>query len=94
MFVALDDPLIVNVNDPAADALAKEMLFPPTSATLIPVPVIEVPPPLNDCVPAPPLGVGPTIVMEFAPVFSVMFAPATMIIVPVLVAAAVPSAAT
>ncbi len=43
---------MVKVNEPAAEALANEILFPPTSATLIPVPVIDVPPPLKDCVPS------------------------------------------
>jgi hypothetical protein len=53
LLIALDDPLIVRVNDPAADALAREILFPPTNATLIAAPVIDVPPPLKDCVAAP-----------------------------------------
>ena len=52
LFVALDEPLIVKVSDPAPDAEANEILFPPTMATLIAVPVIEVPPPMKDCVPA------------------------------------------
>ena len=43
----------MRVNDPAADALAREILFPPTNATLIAAPVIEVPPPLKDWVAAP-----------------------------------------
>jgi hypothetical protein len=41
-----------------------------------------------------PAAAGPMIVMLLAPVFSVIFAPATRTMVPVLVAAAVPKAAT
>ena len=58
LFSALLEALIVRVRDPAPEALANEMLFPPTTAKLTAVPVTLVPPPLNDCVaaaPAPPL---------------------------------------
>lgn len=44
---------MVRVNEPAPDALAREILLPPTNATLIAAPVTDVPPPLNDCVAAP-----------------------------------------
>lgn len=87
---ALEEALTVRLNDPAPEALASDTLFPPNNATLIPVPVIEVPPPLKDCVAAPAPGLGPTIVMELAPVLSVMLFPATKTIEPVLNAPAVP----
>ena len=48
---ALDEALMVSVNDPAPDALAREMLFPPTMASETAVPVTDVPPPLRDWVP-------------------------------------------
>ena len=54
LFSALLDALIVSVREPAPEALAREMLFPPTIARLTAVPVTEVPPPLKDCVPAAP----------------------------------------
>ncbi len=93
LFVAFDEPLKVRLNEPAPEALARDMLLPPNNATLIAVPVIDVPPPLNDCVPAA-AAPGPIIVMELTPVFRVMFAPAARTIVPVEVAAPVPKAAT
>lgn len=55
LFSALLEALIVRVRDPAPDALAREMLFPPTIARLTAVPVTLVPPPLRDCVPAAPV---------------------------------------
>ena len=51
LFKALLEAFMVSVNEPAPEALASDMLFPPTSATDMAVPVIEVPPPLKLCVP-------------------------------------------
>lgn len=90
LFSALEEALTVNDIEPTPDADAKEMLFPPNRATLILLRAIEVPPPLNDCAPA----ALTDSVIELAPVSIPILAPATRTIVPVLVAPAVPNAAT
>ena len=83
----------MRVSEPAPEADANEILFPPTSAREIAVPVTLVPPPEIDCVPAAPPA-APTIVMLEIPVLRVMLAPAAKTIVPVEVAPAVPIART
>lgn len=76
LFSALLEALKVRVSEPAPDALATEMLLPPTRSILIAVPVTEVPPPLKLCVPAAPPA-APTIVITCSDCDSVMFAPPT-----------------
>ncbi len=82
LFNALDEALNVSVNDPAPDALANDMLLPPTNAILSAFPVTDVPPPLKDCVP-PAAALAPTIVIEEALLESVILFPAMSDTLPV-----------
>lgn len=84
LFRALDDALMVRVSDPTPEALAREMLFPPTRANETAVPVTLVPPPLNDCVPAAPPPAAALITMLLPIPESVIFGPGRSQSVPVL----------